>query len=59
MIPVKALSQAGDIDPGLAIEITGTVVTSFFDKHLKNKDIDLNALDQEYEMLELKTFKAE
>lgn len=59
MIPVKALSQAGDIDPDLAIEITGRVVTSFFDKHLKNKDIDLNSLDQEYEMLELKTFKGE
>ena len=59
MIPVKALSQAGEIDPDLAIEITGKVVTSFFDKHLKQEEIDLNALNSEYEMLELNVFKGE
>lgn len=59
MIPVKALSQAGDIDPNLAIEITSKVVTAFFDKHLKNKEIDLNTLNSKYKLLELKTFKGD
>jgi len=58
MIPVRALSQAGDIDPDLAMEITRRVVTSFFDKHLKNKAIDLDALSLEYEMLHISIFKA-
>ena len=56
MIPVRALSQAGDIDPDLAMEITRAVVTSFFDKHLKNKAVDLNALNREYEMLKMNAF---
>lgn len=59
MIPLNALSQAGDIDPDLAIEITSKVVTSFFDKHLKNKEIDLDALNSEYEMLEINIFKGD
>ncbi len=59
MIPVKALSMAGDIDPDLAIEITNTLTTSFFDKHLKDKEIDLNELDSEFEMLNLKIFKGD
>jgi hypothetical protein len=59
MIPLRSLSQAGDIDPDLAMEITRRVVTSFFDKHLKNKAIDLNDLDSEYDMLKLKTFKGD
>ena len=59
MIPLKALSQAGDIDPDLAIEITGRVVTSFFDKHLKNKEIDVKALSGEYDMLEMNIFKGD
>lgn len=59
MIPVRSLSQAGTIDPDLAIEITRKVVTAFFDKHLKSKAIDLNALDSEYEMLKLHSFKGD
>ena len=59
MIPVRSLSQAGDIDPDLAMEITRKVVTSFFDKHLKNKDIDMDALNTEYEMLKIKAFKGD
>jgi hypothetical protein len=59
MIPVTALSQAGEIDPDLAIEITGKVLTSFFDKHLKNKDVDLVLLDSAYEMLDLKVFEGD
>ena len=57
MIPVRSLSQAGDIDPDLAIEITRKVVTAFFDKHLKSKAFNLNALNSEYEMLKLRAFK--
>lgn len=59
MIPVKALSQVGEIDPDLAIEITGKVIASFFNKHLKNKDVDLNLLNSEYEMLDLNVFKGD
>ncbi|MCA0131713.1 alpha/beta hydrolase [Winogradskyella alexanderae] len=57
MIPVKTLSQAGEIDPDLAIEITSKVVTAFFDKHLKNKETDLTALDADYDMLNLNVFE--
>ena len=59
MIPVTALSQAGEIDPDLVIEITGKVLTSFFDKHLKNKDVDLVLLDSAYEMLDLNVFEGD
>jgi predicted dienelactone hydrolase len=59
MIPVRALSQAGAIDPDLAMEITRKVVTSFFDKHLKNKSIDLDTLNQEYEKLNIIIFQGD
>lgn len=59
MIPLQALSQAGAIDPGLAIEIASKVVTSFFDKHLKRKDIDLNTLNAEFEQLDMNIFKGD
>jgi hypothetical protein len=59
MIPIQTLSQAGNIDPYLSMEITTKVVTSFFDKHLKQKDIDLNDLGAEYDRLELHVFKGD
>jgi hypothetical protein len=59
MIPLKSLSQAGDIDPDLAIEITSKVLTSFFDKHLKDKDLDLSLLSSDYEMLKFSIFKGD
>jgi hypothetical protein len=59
MIPLRNLSQAGDIDPDLAIEIAGRVVTSFFDKHLKNKHIDLNTLKAKYDLLDMNTFSGD
>lgn len=59
MIPIRTLSQAGNIDPYLSMEITTKVVTSFFDKHLKQKDIDLDDLGAEYDMLELNVFKGD
>jgi len=49
----------GNIDPYLSMEITTKVVTSFFDKHLKQKDIDLNDLGAKYDMLELNVFKGD
>ncbi|WP_133085479.1 alpha/beta hydrolase family protein [Winogradskyella aurantia] len=59
MIPLKSLSQAGDIKPELGIEITSKLVTSFFDKHLKNKSINLESLGSNYDELILKAYKAE
>lgn len=56
MIPVKSLSQAGDIDPNLAMEITNKVIVSFFDKHLKNKEVEMSKLESEYELLNLKIY---
>lgn len=59
MIPVSSLSQAGEIDPKLAMEITRKVVTSFFDRHMKDRAIDLNELSSEFDMLEMNTFKGD
>jgi hypothetical protein len=59
MIPVQGLNEAGDIDPDMSIEITRKVVTSFFDKHLKSKTIDMDAINSEYGMLKLNTFKGD
>lgn len=56
MIPLKSLSQAGDIDPYLAGEITENLLISFFDKHLKNHKINMNSLKSEYDMLELNIY---
>lgn len=59
MIPLRALSLAGNIDPHLSMEITTKVITSFFDKHLKEKDIDLNDVGVKYDMLELNVYKGD
>ncbi len=59
MIPLQALNQAGEIDPDLAIEIASKVTTSFFDRHLKNIEVDLSILSSEYEMLDLNVFKGD
>lgn len=59
MIPLRALSLAGNIDPHLSMEITTKVITSFFDKHLKQKDIDLNDVGVKYDMLELNVYKGD
>ena len=57
IIPLKALNQAGDIEPGLGIEITSKLVTLFFDKHLRSKEVDFSSLDSKYEQLKLSIFK--
>jgi predicted dienelactone hydrolase len=59
MIPVETISQAGDIDPNLGIEITSKLIISFFDSYLKNKAVDFNLLDSEYEQLNLKIHPGE
>ncbi len=59
MIPLKSLNEAGDIAPDLAIEITNKVVVSFFDNHLKSKNLNLKSLDLEYEMLKLNFYKGD
>lgn len=57
MIPLEIINQAGGIEPEMGIEITSKLVTSFFDRHLKSKDVDLNSLDSEYDHLNLKSYK--
>ncbi|PTX41497.1 platelet-activating factor acetylhydrolase isoform II [Christiangramia gaetbulicola] len=57
MIPINAISQAGSIDPYLGIEITNSLLVAFFDKHLKNQEIDFTELNSDYDMLKLEIFK--
>jgi hypothetical protein len=58
MIPVRSLSGAGDIDPYLGMEIVTKLLTSFFDKHLKNEpDSDPQKIDKEYKLLSLENKK--
>ena len=59
MIPLQSLSQAGDIDPDLAIQIASRIVTAFFDNHLKSEGADINTIDSEYEMLEMNIYKGD
>jgi len=60
MIPISALAGTGSIDPYLGIEITATLVTQFFNKHLRNDpDIDLAQVGREYELLDLKIHKGD
>tara|TARA_R100001143_G_C3361089_1_gene135906 strand:+ start:1977 stop:3431 length:1455 start_codon:yes stop_codon:yes gene_type:complete len=59
MIPMEMLNQAGDIEPEMGIEITSKLVTSFFDKHLKNKEVDFSLLDSKYDLLNLSSYKGE
>ncbi len=59
MIPLNALSEAGEIDPDLAMMITTSVLTSFFDRHLKDKDVDMQALAKKYDKLDLKEIRGD
>jgi dienelactone hydrolase len=60
MIPVKSLSGAGDIDPYQGMEIVTKLLTSFFDKHLKNKTYsDPQKISDEYELLEMTVYKGD
>lgn len=60
MIPVRSLSRAGDIDPYQGMEIVTKLLTSFFDKHLKNRpDADPKKIDEEYELLEMNVYQGD
>lgn len=57
MIPLEILSEAGEINPDRGIKIMARLVTGFFDRYLKNRDVDFNSLASEYEHLELISHK--
>ncbi|OIQ30437.1 MAG: hypothetical protein BM564_03460 [Bacteroidetes bacterium MedPE-SWsnd-G2] len=59
MVPEQSISEAGTIQADMAISISSSLVTSFFDKHLKEKPIDLLLLNSEFELLELKVFEGD
>jgi predicted dienelactone hydrolase len=57
MVPVSALSQAGTIDPEEALKISTSTVVSFFDKHLKNQEVDMNSVASNFNALQFKIFE--
>lgn len=57
MIPLQALSLAGDINPNLASEITNKLTVTFFDKHLKNREADIQKVSAEYEELQMSIYR--
>lgn len=58
MIPVRSVAGTGNIDPYLGMEITTNLVTTFFDKHLKNlPDVDPQKIDEHYEFLEMTLYQ--
>ena len=57
MIPLETLSQAGTIEPKEGIEITSKLLIAFFDNYLKNKEVDFNRLESEYDLLNLEIYK--
>lgn len=60
MIPVPAVAGTGSIDPYVGIEIVTRLVTTFFDRHLKD---DPNAsperIDEQYDLLEMTIHKGD
>ncbi|WKK67133.1 chlorophyllase/cutinase-like alpha/beta fold protein [Lutimonas zeaxanthinifaciens] len=59
MVPLNSLSQAGNIDPLYGLEISNKVVTYFFDKHLKNRELDMGELSSKYEELDITVYKGD
>ncbi len=60
MIPIKSLAETGSIDAKLGMKITTELVTSFFDKHLKNnKNSDPGKIDKKYELLQMNIYKGD
>jgi len=54
MIPMQALAGTGSIEPYLGMEIVTKLVTSFFNKHLKNlQDSNPQNIGEQYELLEM------
>ncbi len=60
MIPIQSISRAGDIDPYLGTEIVTKLLTSFFDKHLKNQpNSSPEKIEVEYESLEMTVYQGD
>lgn len=60
MVPVPALSGSGNIDPALGLEIVNRLVTSFFDRHLKNNPAaDPEAVAEEYDVLQMEVYRGD
>ena len=56
MIPVPSLAGTGSIDAELGMEIVTKVLTSFFDKHLKELSYaDPETVSQQYDLLHVIT----
>lgn len=60
MIPVKSLAGTGEIDPYLGTEIVTNLVSSFFDRHLKNeKNINPEDISEQYDLLQMTVFEGD
>ena len=57
MIDIPSLNEAGTINSKTAHNIINKTVVSFFDKYLKNKNIDLLNLNNIFSELEIKLEK--
>jgi hypothetical protein len=59
MIPVRPLAGTGEIDPYTSMEIVTELVTSFFDRHLKNlPEADPRAVGERYDLLEMTVYNS-
>lgn len=56
MIPVTTISQAGTIDPSLAMEATNALLLAFFNQELKQNPMNTKELIADYSMLELQFY---
>lgn len=56
MIPVTTISQAGTIDPSLAMEATNALLLAFFNQELKQNPMNTKELISNYSMLELQFY---
>ena len=60
MVPVPTLAATGEIDPYHGMEIVTNLVTSFFDRHLKNvTSADPQNVGRQYEMLEMSVYQGD
>lgn len=57
MVGFNFISEAGEIEPKLALEITNNLIVSFFDKHLKGKATSIEPLTSSYQNLKLEVFE--
>lgn len=60
MIPVRKIAGTGKIDPIVGMEIITKLVTSFFDRHLKNeRSADPQKINEQYDLLEMTIYKGD